>query len=271
MLSRVIWPVYPTSEVVSRLGWTVERGEIQRVCIQAINYPRVFEDILSLVREVRSHVEVPISVSCQPLNPEQMRRLREEGVERVSVALDAATEEIFDQVKGRRVGGPYTWRGHLRALEEAVNVFGRGFVTTHLIVGLGEKEEDLARIMQWCIDHGVYPSLFAFTPIPGTALERRPPPPIGKYRRIQIAHYLMTHGETRFERMRFGLDGRILDFGVSGERVWRVVESGRPFLTTGCPGCNRPYYNERPGGTIYNYPRPLTPEEIEKVKGEIWS
>jgi len=25
------------------------------------------------------------------------------------------------------------------------------------------------------------------------------------------------------------------------------------FLTSGCPGCNRPFYNERPS-LIYNYP-----------------
>jgi biotin synthase-related radical SAM superfamily protein len=34
----------------------------------------------------------------------------------------------------------------------------------------------------------------------------------------------------------------------------RVVESGEPFKTSGCPDCNRPFYNESPGETIYNYP-----------------
>ncbi|HDI74230.1 MAG TPA: hypothetical protein ENF57_04430 [Candidatus Korarchaeota archaeon] len=26
------------------------------------------------------------------------------------------------------------------------------------------------------------------------------------------------------------------------------------FLTSGCPSCNRPFYNERPRGPIYNFP-----------------
>ena len=26
------------------------------------------------------------------------------------------------------------------------------------------------------------------------------------------------------------------------------------FMTHGCPGCNRPYYNERPGDEPYNFP-----------------
>jgi len=40
-------------------------------------------------------------------------------------------------------------------------------------------------------------------------------------------------------------------------------------LTSGCPNCNRPYYNEKPSGPIYNYPRPLKKEEIAKVMLEL--
>jgi biotin synthase len=43
-----------------------------------------------------------------------------------------------------------------------------------------------------------------------------------------------------------------------------VLGDGVAFMTTGCPGCNRPFYNERPSGPFYNYPRPLTEEEIRK-------
>jgi len=269
MLSRVVWPAFPTKQVLLKIGNATKVETIKRVCVQALNYPTVFDDILGLVYGIRSYSNMPISVSCQPLNQEQMKRLAKMGVERVSIALDAATKEVFDRIKGPLANGPYTWENQLKALKEAVQVFGKGFVSTHLIVGLGESEKDLVRTMQWCIDIGVYPSLFAFTPIPGTALESHPPPTIDRYRRIQIAHYLMTHGETRYENMKFDEDGRILHFGVSKDRVWQVVETGMPFVTSGCPGCNRPYYNERPGGLIYNYPRRPLPEELVEIRKQI--
>ena len=41
---------------------------------------------------------------------------------------------------------------------------------------------------------------------------------------------------------------------------------GDAFQTVGCPGCNRPYYNERPSGPLYNYPRDLTMEELNNEK-----
>lgn len=266
LLSRVTWPAFPIKDVTPRLWSAVRDGTFRRVCIQALNYPGVFRDILFLASETLSGVDVPISVSCQPLTPQQMRTLREAGVDRVSVALDAATPQLFERVKGRAAGGPYTWEGHWRALRKAVAIFGRGRVTTHIIVGLGEKCSDVLKVVQDCVDVGVYPSLFAFTPIPGTRMQGRPQPPIGHYRLIQLAHYLITTGRARYERMKFNGDGVPTYVGLPWDEVRDVIRSGRPFMTSGCPGCNRPYYNERPGGPIYNYPRPLTSGEIGEIE-----
>jgi len=266
MLSRVTWPTFMTRKVVDGIERTVRGGAIKRVCIQSLNYPEVFDEVLLLVREIKSRVTVPISVSCQPLNPEKMRGLADAGVNRISIALDAATEKIFDRVKGQNIGGPYRWERQRKALNEAVKVFGEGSVSTHLIVGLGETEKEICQTIQWCVDSGIYPGLFAFTPIPGTALENNPPPSLNHYRRAQVVHCLLTHRKTRFENMAFDSNNCITNFGISKELLLEVIDTGEPFLTSGCPGCNRPYYNERPGGPLYNYPRQLRPEEIEKAK-----
>jgi biotin synthase-related radical SAM superfamily protein len=265
-LSRVTWPAFPTEKVVEGIKDTVKAGTMKRVCIQTLNYPEAFDDVLLLVKEIKSHVVVPVSVSCKPLKPEKMKTLADAGVNRISIALDAATEKIFDKVKGRNIGGPYSWEKQHEALREAVNVFGEGSVSTHLIVGLGETEGELCQTIQWCVDSGVYPGLFAFTPIPGTALEDNPPPSLSSYRRAQVAHYSLTHRKVRLENMEFDKDGKITSFGISKEMLLEVIETGEPFITSGCPGCNRPYYNERPGGPLYNYPRQLQPEEIEEIK-----
>jgi biotin synthase len=266
MLSRVTWPAFPTKDVVSKIASAWQKKTIQRVCIQAINYPGVFDAIRALATEIRLHANVPISVSCQPLNKSQMRLLAEAGVNRVSVALDAATEELFNKVKGALTCGPYDWEKQKKTLEEAVQVFGKGSVSTHLIVGLGETERQIIETIQWCVDSAVYPSLFAFTPISGTTLEGLPQPSIASYRRIQLARHLIVSGKTRFENMNFDGDGRIIDFGVSRPLLKKVVENGSSFQTSGCLGCNRPYYNEKPGGPIYNYPRLLTPNESKEVE-----
>jgi len=269
MLSRVSWPAFPTQNVFKALSEAVKNGKIRRVCIQALNYPEVFAHLQALVKVVTHQIGVPASVSCQPLNPQNIRRLAEAGAERIGIPLDAATEEIFDKVKGLSAGGPYEMKRQIALLEEAVKVFGKGKVSTHLIVGLGETEKEMVHMIQRCVDMGVLPALFAFTPVAGTVLENMKQPPIQQYRRVQLARHLVVHGMARFESMSFDTEGRITSFGVDKQTLKRVVESGTPFLTSGCPNCNRPYYNEKPSGPIYNYPRPLLMEEIRRTFEEL--
>jgi biotin synthase len=266
ILSRVTWPIFPTEKAIEGIERTVKVGNIKRVCIQSLNYPEAFNDISYLVKEIKSRVNVPISVSTKPLNQKKMKKWAKIGVNRISIALDAATEKIFDKIKGRHIGGPYYWNKQFEALKDAIKVFGEDSVNTHIIVGLGETEKELCKIIQKCVNLGIYPGLFAFTPIPGTILENYPPPSLMTYRRIQVAHYLLVHKKAHTKKMRFSKDGSLSYFGISKEKVFEIVNSGKPFLTSGCPGCNRPYYNERPSGPIYNYPRQLLPKEIEEAK-----
>jgi len=266
MLSRLVWPSFPTAQVVDGIETAIKQNMVKRVCIQTLNYPTVFDEVLSVISNIRSTCAVPISISCQPVNSDTMKKLAEAGVERIGIPLDAATEEIFDKIKGKQAGGPYVWQKQLTVLEDAVKVFGKNRVSTHLIVGLGETEEDLAKVFQLCVDIGVYPALFAFTPVLGTALEHSLPPSISLYRRVQLARYLIALSKVRWENLCFDHNGRIVDFGVSRKTLKEIITSGTPFLTSGCPNCNRPYYNEKPSGPIFNFPQMPTIEEIGEIE-----
>jgi biotin synthase-related radical SAM superfamily protein len=48
-----------------------------------------------------------------------------------------------------------------------------------------------------------------------------------------------------------------------------ILADGVAFQTSGCPDCNRPFYNERPGGPMYNYPEPLTSQQIKAAIEEL--
>lgn len=269
LLSRVTWPTFPTEKVLKALSAAKETGKIKRVCIQALNYPSVFVNLGALVKEIKKHATVPVSVSCQPLNRENMELLAKASVDRLGIALDAATKALFDKVKGKNAGGTYSWESQFSLLNEANAVFGRGNVSTHLIVGLGETEKDAVEIIQKCVDMDVLPALFAFTPVRGTAMEIDLPPPLESYRRVQLARHLIVNGKTRGENMCFNYEGAISGFGVTKQNLEAEIDSGLAFRTSGCTDCNRPFYNEKPSGPIYNYPTALSREEIEKIKRQI--
>jgi biotin synthase-related radical SAM superfamily protein len=269
MLARVPWPVFATENVLQKIGNASETQKIKRVCIQALNYPEAFTHLVALVTALKQHANVHVSVSCQPLNSENTRRLAEAGAERIGIAIDAATEKLFNEVKGADANGPYTWENQFRQLREAVEIFGKGKVSTHLIIGLGETENDAVSLIQRCVDMDVSPALFAFTPVRGTALETKPQPLIETYRRIQLARYLIVNGHARSEDMYFDSTGCLTDYGIEKETLTNIVETGKSFQTSGCPNCNRPFYNEKPSGPIYNYPRNLRREEILAIKQQL--
>jgi lipoyl synthase len=269
MLSRVSWPTFPTEKTLSAITNSAKTGKIRRVCIQSLNYPQVFSHLQAIVKEIKSNSSVPVSVSCQPLKAENIRFLKEAGVDRLGIAMDAATPTLFDAVKGRGVGSNYRWEGVFGLIRQALQVFGGGNVSTHLIVGLGESEREAVSFVGDCVGLGVLPALFAFTPVHGTALEKCAAPKIEVYRRIQLARYLLVNGKAKLGDFGFDADGRICGFGISDFALKETVESGVPFQTSGCQDCNRPYYNEKPSGPIYNYPRTLTKMEIEKIKTQL--
>ncbi len=256
MLSRVVWPVYDLDRVVQSLSSNPEK--FQRICIQSVNYPKSLDDVCTIVKKIKEVSKAPISVSSNPISVGEIDKLKSAGVDRLCIPLDACTPEIFSRTKEG-----YDWEKHIDALEHAGRVFDG--VTTHLIIGLGETEEEAVRALQILADKGITVGLFALTPIRGTQLEKQKQPELSSYRRIQLARYLMQKKITSADKMRF-TNGVLNDFGVGSEVLNEVVSSGAPFKTSGCDGCNRPFYNESPRGPIYNFPREPTIMEIEEIK-----
>jgi len=261
-LSRVAWPIFETERVLKKIEES--KLKAKRICIQSLNYPKAFNDIISLTKALIKF-NIPISVSCQPLNEMQLRMLKDFGVDKISIPLDASTKEIFERIKGSGRKSSYRWETHFETLKKAVEIFGEKNVTTHLILGLGETEQDVCFLTQKLTDMGVNVAFFALTPLKGTFLENFPPPTLRYYRKAQLARYLIVSHQIKFNEITFNSKGEIINLNLPKEELISLIKSGKPFLTSGCPNCNRPYYNEKVSGPIYNFPKPLTEKEINET------
>lgn len=255
-LSRVTWPEYDLEEVAERLAKAAAGDAVRRACLQVTVTGQAFQQSLAVLQRVKEVCTLPFDVAILPQNLEQVSRLVEAGADHIGFGLDAACERVFCQVKGGN------WARHLALIEATARRFpGRSAV--HLIVGLGETEEEMVGRVQWAHDLGITVGLFAFTPVRGTHLAGHPPPPLAVYRRMQMARWLIVHDLGRAEGMVFDGQGALLSFGRP------VPAVGQAFQTSGCPDCNRPFYNEQPGGPLYNYPRNLTAAETQAAIEEM--
>jgi biotin synthase len=251
----VNWPEAGGEGFWRGLARAVSDGQIRRVCFQLTVAPGAFEEARGAVREVRRRLPgVPVCVSAACRSLAGVEHILGWGADRVTLALDVANPAAYREVKGGSLD---------RCLDLIARAAGRfpGRIGTHLIAGLGETEEEMVRLFQVMADLDVSLALFAFTPVEGTDLEGREPPDLRSYRRLQAARHLVVTGLVRAGDMVFDSRGRLRSYGLPWERVREVLADGEAFRTSGCPDCNRPYYNERPSGKLFNYPRPLSEGE----------
>ncbi len=265
LLSRVNWPIFPLKDFLTKLKYLPPNKKFKRICIQTLNYFQNFQDLVEIVSQIKKNCESLVSVAIPPMSREKIEKLKISGVERIGIALDAATPEIFEKIKGKEVKGPYNWESHLQNLKDALEVFSDGFVTTHLIVGLGETPKEIMTLVKKLHELKIRVSLFAFMPIKGTKLENLHQPDVLKFRKIQLGRYLLVNDIKRVKDFTFNNVGDIIKFNLNQRTLWNIISKTDAFLTSGCPGCNRPYYTSKPSGPIYNYPRELLSNEKEVI------
>ncbi|MFC1535401.1 hypothetical protein ACFL7M_18790 [Thermodesulfobacteriota bacterium] len=209
------------------------------------------------------------------MNKEDLFDIKDAGVDRVGVALDLATPELFDRYRGNGVSGPHRWEKYWEILEAAVKVFGDSNVGAHLMAGMGETEQEMVILMDRLWRMGVVNHLFSFFAEEGSKLSHRSQPPWPTYLRVQLARYLIEKGLGDLSDMGFDEKGHIIDFGLNSNKLTDLINLGVPFMTTGCSGpdgqvaCNRPFGNCLPDVRQWNYPYQPNSEELDLIRQDI--
>ncbi len=273
---RVTWPTYPTAEIIRQIAGRQQR--IKRICISQITNKRAINDTLALCRQLRSAFDIPVSVLISPtiITPKDLEDLKTAGADKIGVALDLATPVLFDKFRGSGVGGPHCWETYMDRLAQAVDIFGAGNAGSHFVTGMGETEKQMVKTMQKIQDMGGWTHLFSFYPEPGSSMCDHPMPAMDHYRRIQLARYLLDENLSHAERFSYDQNERIVDFGLTADKLDRVIDSGHPFCTSGCEGydgqvaCNRPFANSRPGPGMRNYPFLPDRADIQLIRKQLY-
>lgn len=241
MLSRVRWPRVELDRLLEALR--ASRRRYTRVCLQSVLRPGFLAELLCLAERVAEAASPrPLSVTVTPVPRGVLRGLASRGVERLGVGLDAASPRV-----ARAVRKPYPWSTYMRFIRDGVAVYGEGMVHVHLVAGLGETPGEMLEAMKAIHGLGARVALFRYTPLPG--LPRLPGVDVKTYRFYQVARLMLEKG---VDPLRYAEPGPPPRFREPPPLSPRELEEA--LLTSGCPGCNRPFYNESPRGPIYNYP-----------------
>jgi biotin synthase len=278
---RVDWPAVPVAEIVERVARDGAASPFHRMCISMITHPRSDEDTVTVLKAWTSRIDpsaIPVSILSNPTTMERadVARLRDLGADIFTVALDAATPAIFDRTRGKGVQSPHKWEKYWEVLLDARDVFGPKKFGAHIIVGMGETEQELLTLVQRLVDLGGHSHLFSFFPEQGSLMDHLPATPRDQWRRVQLARYLIDYAGVRVEQMTFDAEGRVTGYGLSDAEVEKVVGEGVAFRTSGCPGkfrddvsaCDRPY-GDSPPSNIASYPFQPNKHDLRKIRRQL--
>ena len=278
---RVDWPAVPldtTIDIVARQG---EKSPFHRMCISMITHPRSDEDTRTVLKKWTARIDpktIPVSILSNPttMTREDVKRLHELGADIFTVALDAATPEIFERTRGKGVQSPHSWRKYWEILMDAREIFGPQKFGAHIIVGMGETERDVLLLVQKLVDLGGHSHMFCFFPEKGSLMDHLPATDRGQWRRVQLARYLIDYRGVRAESMKFDERGRLADFAIPQSELESIIGGGVAFRTSGCPGkfaedvsaCDRPY-GDSPPSNIASFPFAPNKRDLQKIRRQL--
>jgi radical SAM protein (TIGR04043 family) len=151
--------------------------------------------IAKCAHAVKGATGLPVQAQFEP--PEDLTVLetvKELGVDTVGIHVESMDQGVLDRVAPAK--GRTGVEGYFRCWERAVEIFGRGQVTTYVILGMGEDPSLTAELCRRAVDIGVYPFVVPLRPIPGSLLQDEIPPPPdyveSMYR--QVVPYVVKHG-----------------------------------------------------------------------------
>ena len=278
---RVDWPAVPLEKTIDIVARDGAQSPFHRMCISMITHPRSDEDTRTVLKQWTDRIDpttIPVSILSNPttMTREDVRRLKDLGADIFTVALDAATPEIFERTRGKGVQSPHSWAKYWEILMDARDIFGPQKFGAHIIVGMGETERDVLELVQKLVDLGGHSHMFCFFPEKGSLMDHLPATPRDQWRRVQLARYLIDYKDGRVEKMKFDEGGRVVDYGIAASELETIVGQGVAFRTSGCPGkfaddvsaCDRPY-GDSPPSNIASYPFQPNGHDLRTIRKQL--
>ncbi len=278
---RVDWPAVPMTEIVDIVAQDPDNSPFHRMCISMITHPRSEDDTFTILRQWTDKIDpeaIPVSILSNPttMTREDVQQTRDLGADIFTVALDAATREVFDHTRGKGVQSPHKWSKYWEIMLDAKDIFGAKKFGAHIIVGMGETEYEVLHLVQDLVDLGGHSHMFCFFPEQGSLMDHLPATPRDQWRRVQLARYLIDYRDVRVDHMRFDELGRVVDYGIAEAELSDIIDAGIAFRTSGCPGkfqddisaCDRPY-GDSPPSDIASYPFQPQEKDTRKIRKQL--
>ncbi len=251
--------------------------KLTRLCISMVTHGAAFRDTVDISQRITGAVRAPLSILVAPptLNEQRLLAFKDAGVDMIGIGLDAVTEDLFRSLRTDVPHGGLRWDQYWEIVGHARRIFGAWKVNCHTLVGLGESDHDLMGIFERLLDREIFSYLFCFNPEPDSRMGHVEKTPVQRWRRIQLAKFLLEEEGLDPDAFRYADDGALARIHAPRDLVERVVDAGWAFMTNGCPssggepGCTRPMGSWRPTESPRDLPWQPTGEDLREIRDQL--
>ena len=118
---------------------------------------------------IKAAVDLPLQGQYEPPGDAVwFRRMKDAGIDALGMHLEAVTPAVRARIMPGKA--QVSVEQYLLAFADAVEVFGRGQVSTYILAGLGDTPQAILSLSATLIDLGVFPFVVPFVPISGLPL-----------------------------------------------------------------------------------------------------
>ena len=132
------------------------------------------EEIVSLAKNTRNILGkgVLLGASVKTPSERQLLQLKESGIDEIRLNL-----ETFNQVLAKKIMPYKNIDSIIKSIEIAVDIFGKNKVSSNLIIGLGESDNDILNGVSCLADLGAIATLYPYDPVKDHSYDFKRPSP----------------------------------------------------------------------------------------------
>jgi radical SAM protein (TIGR04043 family) len=146
-------------------------------------------------RAIKASCGLPVQAQFEP--PDDLavfEEIRDMGVDSIGMHVESLDPDVLARVAPAKARTGID--GYFEAWKRGVEVFGRGQVSTYVILGMGEDRGITIDGLKRAIDIGVFPFVVPLRPVPGSLMEDFLPPSAGEVESLyrEVVPYLSSRG-----------------------------------------------------------------------------
>jgi biotin synthase-related radical SAM superfamily protein len=159
---------YSLDLIYSRIQ-RAKKAEIKSIGLTSSSPPNlstsdIVDEYIFLISKIREKINprIPIGVSLKTPSREDLCRLKKHGVDEVRLNL-----EVYNGKLSKKLMPLKSKNAIMKSIEYACDVFGSGQVSSNMLVGVGDSDEELIKGVEALAKIGAVATLYPYDPVEG--------------------------------------------------------------------------------------------------------